>query len=124
MTTMPQSPSVLNLADLRKAYSTLLDEVERRFGDRIDLQALPVDHYWTVGLAAAFAMGEVTDMEIGCGQATDDVKEVAALAKPGQGELVALWHGLDHLAGAIRLLAFMDLPRSGTERTQGPTTAL
>ncbi|MEU9136266.1 hypothetical protein AB0D33_09910 [Streptomyces sp. NPDC048404] len=107
---MTQSEHVLRLADLRRACSVLLDEAERRFGDEVDLSESPVDHYWSLDLAAAFDMSE-TPAQLGCGQVRDDVAEIAALVRRASEDVIALWHDLDHLAGVLRLLAHLDLPR-------------
>ncbi|WP_406360748.1 hypothetical protein OID55_17560 [Streptomyces sp. NBC_00715] len=105
-----QSEHVLRMADLRRACSVLLDEAERRFGDEVNLSELPVDYYWTLDLAAAFDMSQ-TPAEFGCGQVGDDAAEIGALARRAPGDVVALWHDLDHVASALRLLAHLDLPR-------------
>ncbi|MCX4915319.1 hypothetical protein [Streptomyces sp. NBC_00687] len=107
---MTQSEHVLRMADLRRACSVLLDEAERRFGDELNLSELPVDYYWTLDLAAAFDMSQ-TPAQLGCGQAGDDAAEIGALVRRAPGDVVALWHDLDHLASVLRLLAHLDLPR-------------
>ncbi|MEW2507417.1 MULTISPECIES: hypothetical protein [unclassified Amycolatopsis] len=35
---------------------------------------------------------------------------MTAAAQRGPHDVIALWHDLDHLAGVLRLLAFLDLP--------------
>ena len=108
---MTQSEHVLRMSDLRRACSVLLDEAERRFGDEVDLSEVPVDYYWSVDLAAAFDMSHAPAAQLGCGQVSDDVAEIAALVRRDPEDVIALWHDLDHLAGVLRLLAHLDLPR-------------
>ncbi|MFE1286836.1 hypothetical protein [Streptomyces sp. NPDC058751] len=108
---MTQSEHVLRMADLRRACSVLLDETERRFGDEVDLSELPVDYYWSLDLAAAFDMSQTPTAQLDCGQVSDDVAEIAALVRRAPEDVIALWHDLDHLAGVLRLLAHLDLPR-------------
>nr|WP_308313106.1 hypothetical protein [Streptomyces sp. ISL-1] len=108
---MMQSEHVLRMADLRRACSVLLDEAERRFGDQVDLTEVPVDLYWNVDLAAAFDMSKVPAAQLDCGQVSDDVAEIVALVRRSPENVTALWHELDHLAGVMRLLAHLDLPR-------------
>jgi hypothetical protein len=88
----------------------LLDQVESRFGDRIDLADVPVDYYWHLRLAAAFDMTQTPDAHVDCGQSSDDVEEISALARGDSRDEIVLWHDLDHLAGVMRLLAYLDLP--------------
>ena len=106
---MTQGEVVLKLADLRRVCSLLLDEVERRRGDQIDMADVPVDYYWNVDLAAAFDMTQTPEGHLDCGQSSDDVEEVSELAR-GSREEIALTHDLSHLAAVLRLLAFLDLP--------------
>ncbi|MFF4541163.1 hypothetical protein [Streptomyces aureus] len=108
---MAKSEHVLRMANLRRACSVLLDEAERRFGDEVDLSELPVDYYWTLDLAAAFDMSRTPTVQLDCGQVSDDVAEIAALVRRAPENAIALWHDLDHLAGVLRLLARLDLPR-------------
>ena len=100
----------LEISDLRRACSMLLDEAERRFGRQVDLADLAVDYYWNVPLAAAFDVAQPPEAVIDCGQVSDDAAEIAHLVHRADGEAPALWHELDHLVGALRLLAFLDLP--------------
>jgi hypothetical protein len=104
-----QGEVVLKLADLRRVCSLLLDEVERRYGDQIDMADGPADYYWNMNLAAAFGMTQTPEDHIDCGQSTDDVAEVSELAR-GSRAMIVLWHDLEHLAGVMRLLAFLDRP--------------
>lgn len=108
---MAQGEVVLKLADLRRVCSLLLDEVERQRGDQIEMAHVPVDYYWNVDLAAAFDMTQTPEGHLDCGQSSDDGDEISELAR-GLREEIALSHDLSHLAGVLRLLAFLDLPAS------------
>ncbi|MER5891802.1 hypothetical protein [Streptomyces sp. NPDC001876] len=108
---MTQNEHVLRMADLRRACSVLLDEAERRFGHEVDLSKLPVDYYWSLDLASAFDLTKTPTAELDCGQVSDDVTEIGALVRRAPEDVIALWHDLDHLAGVLRLLAHLDLPR-------------
>lgn len=66
---MTRATPLLDVAEVRRACLLLLDQVERRFGGRIDLTKLSVDYYWTIDLAAAFDMGTAPDAPVDCGQA-------------------------------------------------------
>src|SRR5262245_43649607 len=110
MMRVTQRDPVLKLADLRRTCSLLLDEVQRRFGDQINLGDMPIDYYWNVDLAAAFDIHQGPEAHLDCGQSSDDFAEVTAAAQRGPHDVIALWHDLDHLAGVLRLLAFLDLP--------------
>ena len=106
---MTQGEVVLKVADLRRVCSLLLDEVERQYGDQLDMADVPADYYWNMNLAAAFGMTQTPEDHIDCGQSTDDVQEVSELAH-GSREMISLWHDLEHLARVMRLLAFLGLP--------------
>ncbi|BDH06826.1 hypothetical protein [Streptomyces seoulensis] len=108
---MTQSEYVLRMADLRRACSVLLDETERRFGVEVDLSRVSADYYWSLDPATAFDMSETPTAPLGCGQVSDDVAEIAALVRRGPEDVIPLWHDLDHLAGVLRLLAYLDLPQ-------------
>ncbi|PWU60758.1 hypothetical protein DLE60_09420 [Micromonospora globispora] len=102
---------MLKVADLRQACSLLLDEVERKFGGEVSLSAVGIDHYWNMDLRAAYGMTDQPEAHIDCGHSWDDVGEVAEMVQRDQG-MIALWHDLDHVAGLLRLLAYLDLPSS------------
>jgi hypothetical protein len=99
----------LRVADLRRACSVLLGAVECRFGKQINLSEQGVDHYWEIDLRAAYDMVEQPELQIDCGQATDDLAELASLLKRGPDHVVSVWHGAQHLTGLLRLLAYLDL---------------
>lgn len=87
-----------------------MDAVESRFGSEVYLSEHRVDLYWNVDLRAAFGMVDHPEQHIDCGQSSDDVREIAdLLGREGQ-EPLSLWHDLDHLAGVLRMLAYLDLP--------------
>jgi hypothetical protein len=109
---MEGDPVRIGIDTLRRVCSVLLDEVERRFGSDVVLcsAGFEDDHYWTVGVDAAFGLVEHPELHIQAGQTSDDAKEVQDLLKRDEGE-VFLWHDLEHLAGVLRRLASLDLPR-------------
>ncbi|WP_285787501.1 hypothetical protein [Micromonospora sp. NBRC 101691] len=88
----------------------LLDAAQERFGAEIDLSLLDVDLYWNVDLRSAFELREDPASGIDVGQSSDDVAELRALLRRPAGDGPWLWHDLQHLAGALRLLAYLDLP--------------
>ncbi|MEU4400893.1 hypothetical protein [Micromonospora orduensis] len=101
---------VLNVEDLRRVCGVLLDMVEERFGAEIDLSGVGVDLYWNVDLATAFDLRDVPESGIDVGQCSDDVAELRALLRRPADHVPVLWHDLQHLAGVLRLLAYLDLP--------------
>ncbi|MFF5200064.1 hypothetical protein ACFY3B_10705 [Micromonospora parva] len=88
----------------------LLDKVEERFGAEIDLSRVDVDLYWNVDLGTAFKLRDVPEAGLDVGQISDDVAELHALLRRPAGDVPVLWHDLQHLAGVLRLLAYLDLP--------------
>ncbi|MFC3505329.1 hypothetical protein ACFOOK_30810 [Micromonospora krabiensis] len=101
---------VLRVEDLRRVCGMLLDAVEERFGAEIDLSGVGVDHYWNVDLRSAFEMAEDPAVGIDVGQSSDDVAELHALLRRPADDVPVVWHDLQHLAGVLRLLAYLDLP--------------
>lgn len=114
---MTDGGGVLNVGDLRRACSLLLDEAERRFGAEIDLHEISVDLYWNIDLRAALEMVNNPQEHLDCGQIHDDLAELTALLRSHPTQEPVLWHDLQHLTGLLRLLAFMDLPAH-----EAPTT--
>ncbi|MGC4855332.1 hypothetical protein ACLQ24_18560 [Micromonospora sp. DT4] len=108
---MTDADAVSRIVDLRRACSMLLDAAESRFGPEIQLSQLDVDYYWNMDLGAAFRMVQQPELEIDCGQSSDDVAELTSLLRRGGPEgFVSLWHDLSHVSGLLRLLAYLDLP--------------
>ncbi|MEU8129760.1 hypothetical protein AB0B68_21310 [Micromonospora sp. NPDC049049] len=101
---------VLRAQDLRRVCGVLLDMVEERFGAEIDLSGVGVDLYWNVDLETAFELRDVPESGINVGQCSDDVAELQALLRRPADDVPVLWHDLQHLAGVLRLLAYLDLP--------------
>ncbi|MCX5117895.1 hypothetical protein OG992_11940 [Micromonospora sp. NBC_00362] len=101
---------VLKVDDLRRVCGVLLDMVEERFGAEIDLASVGVDLYWNVDLETAFDLRDVPGSGIDVGQCGDDVAELHALLRRPADPVPTLWHDLQHLAGVLRLLAYLDLP--------------
>ncbi|MEU1240840.1 hypothetical protein ABZ388_10790 [Micromonospora parva] len=101
---------VLRVQDLRRVCGVLLDMVEERFGAEIDLSRVDIDLYWNVDLGTAFDLGDVPESGLDVGQISDDVAELHALLRRPADDVPVLWHDLQHLAGVLRLLAYLDLP--------------
>ncbi|MGW3605557.1 hypothetical protein [Micromonospora sp. NPDC005161] len=99
---------MLRVQDLRQACAMLLGVVEERFGPEIDLSDVGVDAYWNVDLRTAFEVREAPAIDVG--QSSDDIAELRALLRRPADDVPVLWHDLQHLAGALRLLAYLDLP--------------
>jgi hypothetical protein len=96
---------MLDLDMLRRALNRCLDECERRFGRRIDLDA---DHYWLIEPTAAFDLTH--EPQVRAGQLSDDLEEIATLNAASDDELLAVWHELGHLLGPLARLAALTLP--------------
>ncbi|MET7403909.1 hypothetical protein ABZS66_61645 [Dactylosporangium sp. NPDC005572] len=98
---------LVSLGDLRQALALLLDEIEKRHGKVIDLDA---DYYWTIGAWDAFRLGAVGVPEPTVGQLTDDVRSMRdMLTAPGDRTMV-VWHDLAHVIGILNRLAALDRP--------------
>jgi len=112
---------MLRVQDLRKVCGTLLDAVEEQFGAEIDVSRVEVDFYWNVDLRTAFEVSDDPASGIDVGQASDDLAELRALLSRSADDLPVLWHDLQHLAGVLRLLAYLDLPGKpqGSRRSRG-----
>ncbi|MEU8219898.1 hypothetical protein AB0C47_29495 [Micromonospora taraxaci] len=101
---------VLRVQDLRRVCGKLLDVVEEQFGAEIDLGRIDVDFYWNIDLRSAFDLYGAPEAGIDLGQSSDDVAELRALLRRPADDVLVLWHDLQHLAGVLRLLAYLDLP--------------
>lgn len=99
--------TMITVGELRAAVGLLLDEVERKFGPTIDLNA---DYYWEIGVAAAFDLDANPSEAITAGQLTDDVTSVREFISRSPEDFAAVWHEASHLTGILRRLAAMDLP--------------
>ncbi|MEO3813126.1 hypothetical protein ABGB17_29340 [Sphaerisporangium sp. B11E5] len=98
----------LDVADLRRLCTVLLDAVERDHGPQVDLSS--VDYYWVMGLREAYEMCDDPASEITAGQVSDDVVELRQILGRACGEGVFLWHDMAHLCGVLRAIAYLDLP--------------
>ncbi|WP_433221969.1 hypothetical protein [Microtetraspora malaysiensis] len=107
------SDMVLEIADLRRLCTLLMDAAERRHGARIDLSRLEVDYYWDIPLQAAFDMDSDPTHDVGCGQVSDDLAELHHAIDRSKNDDVILWHDLMHLSGLLRALASADLATTG-----------
>ncbi|GAB4101631.1 hypothetical protein GCM10028790_06490 [Micromonospora taraxaci] len=108
---------VLRVQDLRRVCGKLLDVVEEQFGGEIDLERIDVDFYWSIDLRSAFDLYGAPEAGIDLGQSSDDVAELHALLRRPADDVLVLWHDLQHLAGVLRLLAYLDLPKPGGAET-------
>ncbi len=98
---------ILSIDELRRSCNLLLDALQDRFGSSVAVDhSFPAD-YWKVDLAVAYSLAP--SPEIVAGEFREDLEEVIGLASEGAAS-TSLWHDLDHLAGLLRGLAFMDLP--------------
>ncbi|WP_247663906.1 hypothetical protein [Micromonospora sp. U21] len=76
---------------------------DRSVGRRVGL-------YRNVDLATAFELRDDPASGIDVGQSSDDIAELRALLGRPANDVPVLWHDLQHLAGVLRLLAYLDLP--------------
>ncbi|WBB70130.1 hypothetical protein [Micromonospora sp. WMMD812] len=108
---------VLRVQDLRQVCGMLLDAVEERFGAEIDLSGVGIDLYWNVDVRTAFELRDDPAPGIDVGQSSDDIAELRSFLGRPAGDVPVLWHDLQHLAGVLRLLAYLDMPVSGAEES-------
>lgn len=101
--------TTVSLHALRTSVNRLLDEIERRRGDEIDLGA---DFYWVLPASSAYDLdappipGAHTT-----GSLVDDLATVRELsADTDEDADVVVWHDLAHLLGVLQRLAALDLP--------------
>jgi len=99
------SEALLSLVDLRQYLNLLLDELERKHGMTVDLDA---DYYWTVGPDEAFRFDGGGPPEPTVGQLTDDLQSLRNLLSHGADHPVVLWHDLAHTVGILGRLAALD----------------
>lgn len=98
---------IVSVAELRGALDALLNEVERRFGPTIDLDA---DFYWDLEPSVIYDLTQVPPGEPAIGQLSDDVASIRSLLHQRQDTDVVLWHDLVHVVGVLRRVAALDLP--------------
>ncbi|MFI5937824.1 hypothetical protein [Actinoplanes sp. NPDC051494] len=102
------SETVLSLADLRRALTRSLDEIERQQGSVVELGA---DFYWTIVPWAAFSFGaDVPQPTVG--QLSDDVRSMRDILADHPDPPISAWHDLAHLIGILNRLAALDLADS------------
>jgi hypothetical protein len=103
---------LLRMAELQDASARLLDIARERFGEEIDLDAMdePVGLYWAVDPWTAHTARDLRGESVGLGDVSDDIEEALAVVNDPEHE-VFLWHDLDHLAGVLTLLAYLNHPR-------------
>lgn len=101
---MPEERVSIDLAELRKALSRMLDAASRTFGPTVDLAA---DHYWLLELADTFDLER--EPTVNAGHLSDDVESIREfLSRPDRDTY--LWHDLHHVVGVLLRLASLDLP--------------
>ena len=99
------SSTTVRIVDLRAGLSAILDEVEGRFGEQVDLGA---DYYWTLRPAVAVDMN--SDPRPDVGQLSDDIASLRELLqRRANGELF-IWHDLAHVIGILKGIAALDTP--------------
>ena len=85
---MASSAEFVSLAHIRQGLSILLDEIERRYGTAVDLDA---DCYWTITPGEAFRFGASEAPEPTVGQLTDDIASLlemlASDTEPASGDM-------------------------------------
>ncbi|WP_459642371.1 hypothetical protein [Kineococcus sp. NUM-3379] len=107
---MTETTSV-SMSVLRTALDRVLDEVQRRHGEVIDLDA---DLYYVLPKESVYRPGVTPDGEA-CTLASlvddlDTIRELAA-GRPdedGADPEVTVWHDLAHLVGVLQRLAALD----------------
>jgi hypothetical protein len=99
------SSTTVQIEDVRAGLLAILDEVQRRFGGEIDLDA---DYYWDIDLESAFNRSPVPTPDIG--SLVDDVDLLGELLQErADGELY-IWHDLNHVIGILKRIAALDVP--------------
>ncbi len=112
------SEALLSLVDLRQRLTLLLDELECKHGQTVDVGA---DYYWTVGPGEAFRFDSGGAPEPTVGQLADDLQSLRNVLAGEADHPVVLWHDLAHAIGILSRLAALDQPKSSTP---GPTCTL
>ena len=97
--------TTVRVDDLRAGLWAILNEVERKFGAEIDLDA---DYYWSIRADAAFDI--YSDPIPDVGQLSDDVDTLCALISEEADRQVIVWHDLAHVLGILRRVVGLDLP--------------
>jgi hypothetical protein len=97
--------SQIDVQDLRLALMRVLDGVEARLGETVDLQA---DYYWTLDLRQSFEPHADQVSGLIAGQLSDDVREVRRMA--ARSDEPVIWHDVAHIVGVLRRIAALDLP--------------
>jgi hypothetical protein len=96
--------TTVKLADLRSALTQLIDHVERNHGAEMELDA---DHYWVVGLRAAFDLSSEPQVE--AAQLSDDIATLQEIVAADADRPIVVWHDLEHLTGILVRIAALDL---------------
>jgi hypothetical protein len=97
----------VSVAEVRTALASLLDEIERRHGRVVELDA---DYYWTIAPRDSFGgdAGDVPQSTIG--QLTDDIQSMRDILTRSEDRAVVVWHDLAHIIGILNRFAALDHP--------------
>ncbi|MDG4833033.1 hypothetical protein O7627_27550 [Solwaraspora sp. WMMD1047] len=95
----------LPIADLRRALGLVLDEVERRHGAMVDLDA---DYYWELDRQAMYRFDDARRPGLTVGQLSDDLDSLRQLLDGGIEQQVVIWHDLAHLIGLLNRVVALD----------------
>ena len=106
------SAALVSLVDLRRCLTLLVDELERKHGMTVDLDA---DYYWTVGPGEAFRFDSGGAPEPTVGQLTDDLQSLRTMLAGEADQPVVLWHDLAHAIGILSRLAALDQTESSSD---------
>ena len=104
----------VSIAALRRALDLVLDEVARKHGETVVLDA---DHYrvlppeMTYDVHTSPAVDRMT-----IAQLSDDVAELAGMVEDDEW-VSEPWHDLAHLVGILQRIAAQDLPAGGDRLT-------
>lgn len=100
----------VSIADLREGLRLLLDEVERRYGSMVNLEA---DYYWVVDGQAAYEFHSPGAPQMPVGQLSDDIASLRGMLAEDDPP-AAIWHDLGQVVDILR-----GWPPSTTPCTRG-----
>jgi hypothetical protein len=98
----------IEVDQLRNIANRLIDTIERDYGRVLSIGSSPrsIAEYWEFDLETAYTCADNPAKQAGDVSADYD-ELVESLSRTD--EEIVLWHDLDHLAGVLRGLAFLDL---------------
>jgi hypothetical protein len=97
----------VSMTEVRKALASLLDEIERRHGPVVELDA---DYYWTIGPWDSFRVDTGDVPQPTMGELTDDIQSMRDMLTGSEDRAVVVWHDLAHVIGILNRLAALDHP--------------